>query len=249
MREIQVMVVILVIAFLTMGCFEEQKNYDTNIEGIWIGELIPDKGGSIGTRLFVLPDNRCYLVVSDPTSYISERLGGYGVFNVENGLLTASIKVYSEDGKPVGEMNIANGRIELNEERVFTAHYSSDDEYLGNGEVSLAVDDSYKMYSSLSRVAGTWGFSSASGVEIMISINNGSMNGVDDKGCIFNGSISVIDNKHNLYDVNHFIITNCSEDKNGEYKGLATLMDSNHMLLVVVKTDETYGFIMHLTKQ
>ena len=242
---------LIILILLTAGCFEEQRNYDSNIKGAWIGIFLPDSGGSIGAQLFVSPDNRCYLVISDPTVYTSERLGGYGEFKIKDGYLTASIKIYDKNGKPVGEMSIINGRIETtNGEREFVSKYNSDVEYLGNGEISLSISDSYKMYSSLEKISGTWEFYTK-GVETTISISkdDGSINGLDTTGCVFNGSISRIDSKYNLYDINSYTISNCSEDKNGIYRGLASLMDENHLLVILVKTDESYGFIMHLGRQ
>ncbi len=251
----------LVMMFLA-GCSKnstspEPTESTTEVEGFWMGGFVFQQSGKgtgyLGSMAMVAPNGESYFVVFGE-EIMDYMLAAHGTLSSKNGEIGGKLNIYDTTGTPVGNLTISQGETRETTENgikivYFTSQFTGSAWPLaGSGELTLTrMDSVYNLASSLSAIAGNWIMIEDDGSTFLNVNENGQFTGGNTGGCQFSGNIQIINSQKNLYRIATFTISNCGAPYDGNYQGLATLIEGG-LLWVVVKQDGSLGFYMKFSR-
>jgi len=118
-----------------------------------------------------------------------------------------------------------------------------------SGSFSLTYDDSAEVDTTMSDVAGDWGYQNNANSWENISIDiSGSLTGSMSSGCNYAGNIDIIDSRWSIFQIN-YTMSDCGA-LDGEYSGLAVIDHTTQpkTLIYMVSSPEA-AFISVLDRQ
>ncbi len=234
---------------------DSDQSKTVEFDGIWRGPFIlqpeQDKRVTVG---LIDPNGEAFLGLED-RSGVDFSLNLHGNLKSENDLIKGDLDVLNIEGKTGEKVQIYNGRIvttmfEGKNVRGLVGKFTSNAQELnGNGDVSLAALDSvYFLGSSMQKVTGSWALHEEDGITTITIKSDGQISGGTNWGAHFSGQVELINKNKNLYRIKSFVITGADQPYDGQYHGVATVMD-NELVVACVKTDGSYMWIDSFTRQ
>ena len=177
---------------------------------------------------------------------ISESAGAIydGSYTMNGGSISGNVKAYQING---GQYATATLSGSVTEQSTISVTFSTS--YGSTGSMSLSFNSIYNRPSSLSAVAGSWGYTSGTYNLTLTAQNDGSFFGQDSDGCVISGNIGILDASHNLYSTN-VSVASCGV-LNGTYTGFSGLLDnvSANDTLQVAVSNNNYILLYPFTRQ
>jgi hypothetical protein len=202
----------------------------TNAAGIWEGTAT-SSGVTVNFAGVVTEDGQARFVDENSTQYIVSDISG------TDGDITLDFTAVAQfgftflDGSTVTTGSLTGTIVEGTS---FEGEYS-----VATGEsgtVSMTYNAIYERDSSFEKLAGMWDEEFG----VLTFDADGSFFEQDSFGCVFDGQAEIIDAQYNAYALS-MTVSLCGEDFDGEYAGLAILVDfeaTDDMLIIQMNSDE-----------
>lgn len=201
---------LFLIIFLS-ACGTNGSNTDNEMGGIWFGALTNLDGSSIESKGYISETgtifffHETYIYTGNVTT-LGNTFTAYGTE------LTPS--------KPP-QSSLLSGTFHPHSSITSATFHAKQK----TADSAYSFQTIYRRNSSLEQISGTYSLTTNDHTETYTIDSDGFISGSNSNGCVYNGEIALIDSHYNMYKLD-ISIANCGS-KSADYKGLATLSDTN----------------------